>query len=456
MTEQAVETGTAFAEYIALLLRLETLRQQGLSDSPEADDVRDLMDGPWYQLTAEEDERARGISGDLFMLTDEEVYARVPPEQREADWLRPLINQATEAGDHWRRLDLFRHGPTFIDRAGLAFVRGRSYEQVGLPEVTVLFYDLAWRESGDQTFRAFTVQLLEALGRWDEALGVADEVLSVRTADPFLLAAVGETLLMAHHRRHPSAPEDAVTKAREAYRRADRALRHEPGTRAAQIRATAQAGLATICHLHGKRDAAIRLWTEAIADWPDNPVLLVQRGAALYRVDLQRSSADFARAIELGSQIVQPYWYLANIALNTGDADRCVEFCRRARQLTQDPAYVGRAFEWEAIAEHSRGASPDSVLALFEQAERLLPGDETVAHNREAILQGLAPCEPLERSCYRSALPLVDAAASNDVRASAERWTANEVPVAPQEAGLELIAARAKRDAEVRALAPVA
>jgi hypothetical protein len=68
MSEQAL------SEYIHFLRKLHQLQQEGKGDSPEYDAVCDEMDGPWYAMTAEEQERARVESARLNQInrTDEE------------------------------------------------------------------------------------------------------------------------------------------------------------------------------------------------------------------------------------------------------------------------------------------------------------------------------------------------------------------------------------------------
>ena len=45
---------TAAQIYVELWLKLDQLCRDGKSDSSEADDLRDSMDTPWYDLTEED------------------------------------------------------------------------------------------------------------------------------------------------------------------------------------------------------------------------------------------------------------------------------------------------------------------------------------------------------------------------------------------------------------------
>lgn len=70
MIANAQEQQSPFDKFVALLRRLHGLitQGQGQGDSDEADAIRDAMDGPWYELSTVEMERARGLAGDLNSL----------------------------------------------------------------------------------------------------------------------------------------------------------------------------------------------------------------------------------------------------------------------------------------------------------------------------------------------------------------------------------------------------
>lgn len=56
----------AYREYVALLRRLHATFRGDEDESPEADAIRELMDGPWYRMTRWEKELAGRLSEQLY------------------------------------------------------------------------------------------------------------------------------------------------------------------------------------------------------------------------------------------------------------------------------------------------------------------------------------------------------------------------------------------------------
>ncbi|MFN0054450.1 MAG: hypothetical protein ACKV0T_19920 [Planctomycetales bacterium] len=120
--------------------RLHALIAHGQGDSQEADALRDEMDGPWYRLSEAEQLRARGLSGDLYSLSDEETHPRddtgksVTPEELQSAW---------DVRDWDRVLELLRAPPGFLTRDQIAFLRGYCWREIGDPETALLFFQKA-------------------------------------------------------------------------------------------------------------------------------------------------------------------------------------------------------------------------------------------------------------------------------------------------------------------------
>lgn len=80
MMPQPFATNANYQSVIRSLLQIHRLWVVGKGESPEADAIRDAMDGPWNLLSDAERERARGLSEDLNSindptLSDEEILA---------------------------------------------------------------------------------------------------------------------------------------------------------------------------------------------------------------------------------------------------------------------------------------------------------------------------------------------------------------------------------------------
>jgi DNA-binding NarL/FixJ family response regulator len=74
-----------FFEYVALLKQLRGLISDGKGESEEADRLRDRMDAPWLQLTAEEIARIDALASDI----------EIPLTQREIEVLRQVAHGLT-------------------------------------------------------------------------------------------------------------------------------------------------------------------------------------------------------------------------------------------------------------------------------------------------------------------------------------------------------------------------
>src|SRR5436853_6700390 len=87
-----------FVQYETLLRRLHELMAAGKGDTDEADTVRDEMDLPWRALRRKEIARLDGLSADLYMLEDDEVFEAAEPEERTAERLGTELERAWNQG----------------------------------------------------------------------------------------------------------------------------------------------------------------------------------------------------------------------------------------------------------------------------------------------------------------------------------------------------------------------
>src|SRR5262245_18001598 len=92
-----------YLEYERLLKELHHLIRDGQGDSDEADKIRDSMDWPERKLTREEHDRLKGLSADLYMLQDDEVFE---PLQAGEDTAEPAPERLMERHRAaWARVD---------------------------------------------------------------------------------------------------------------------------------------------------------------------------------------------------------------------------------------------------------------------------------------------------------------------------------------------------------------
>ena len=170
--------------YEKLLIELHRLIAEGKGDDEEADAIRDQMDGPWYRLSREEDDRMSGLSADLYMLQDNEVYE---PYEGTQEQLRSDLNAAWERGDYEAALGFLRKGTPFLTPERVAYLRGRCYAALGHLDTALLFMRYASNRDPERAaYRVAILDLLLSLQRLDEAraeaqsfMRIADEPLSL-------------------------------------------------------------------------------------------------------------------------------------------------------------------------------------------------------------------------------------------------------------------------------------
>lgn len=175
-----------YVQYEALLKDLHRLIAAGKGNEDEADAVRDEMDGPEQSLTQKETMRLNGLSADLYMLQDEEVYEPYDGTQKE---LVTALSEALGRLDYEAILSLLRKGTPFLRPAQVASLRGRCYAMLGHLDTALLFMRYAAEKEPEQVaHRLYILGLLTQLNRAQEALFEVESYARI-VMEPLLLAA---------------------------------------------------------------------------------------------------------------------------------------------------------------------------------------------------------------------------------------------------------------------------
>ena len=157
-----------YVQYERLLDELSRLMAEGKGETNQADAIRDEMDAPWYKLSQEEIDRLRGVSADLYMIQDEEVYEPYEGTQGE---LRTALSEALRRLDYETILSLLRKGTPFLKPAQVAALRGRCYAALGHLETGLLFMRYAAGHEPEQAAHSlYILSLLVRLSRSQEVL----------------------------------------------------------------------------------------------------------------------------------------------------------------------------------------------------------------------------------------------------------------------------------------------
>jgi len=143
----------------------------GEEESPAEEALREQMLDSWRNLSVEELARVDGLSADLYMLSDEEIFEKVEPAERTRARLGPRLREAWLRRDWDAVLALLRTGPDFLDRAQLAYLRGRCWAGLGHHDVALLFSEYAARLKPDHvSYQVLPLEELLQMGQLEQAL----------------------------------------------------------------------------------------------------------------------------------------------------------------------------------------------------------------------------------------------------------------------------------------------
>jgi len=169
----AMETELLRAEpptfaYARMLRELEDLIGKGESNSEAAKAIRSQMDEPWYAMTAQEQDRLSGLSGDLYILKQGgPKRVDMSPEQIE-QWYQGLKEAAAnvDTGQVDAALEFLRQPiPPALRRDIIPFFQSRCWERLGDLETALVFMKEAERLHPDSLSIFW---LLQRLGRVDD------------------------------------------------------------------------------------------------------------------------------------------------------------------------------------------------------------------------------------------------------------------------------------------------
>ncbi len=108
---------------------------------------------------------------------------------------------------------------------------------------------------------------------------------------------------------------------------------------------------------------------------------------------------DFELAIQQGSSLIWPYFYLAHHCVTTGQFDRCRVLCERGLEKDGPDSLKSEFAEWLAISQSELGFPPDIVRGSFERAIRFDPSNERARNNLSAFE---AATQPIQKDLYET------------------------------------------------------
>lgn len=155
----------------------------------------------------------------------------------------------------------------------------------------------------------------------------------------------------------------------------------------------------------GESQLALRSYSRGLAADPSNVELLVARGILLYG-ESPRAIADLELAIQYGSTMIWPYYFLSHHSLLGGQFERCRTLAERALEMDGSDATKSELAEWLAIAQSERGYPAEVVRDSFDRAIRFDATNERARRNLAAFEEAVRPVpagayETRDRSAIR-------------------------------------------------------
>ncbi len=175
---------SCYVEHEALLMQLHHLIANGLGDTEEADAVRDRMEPSWYRLKPEEKLRIEGLSADLYMLQDAEIFQ--PSDGRTKIQIGQAVYAAMEH-ERWADALVLLRQPNLLPREQVAAYRAAAYQGLGHLETALLFLRYVIQLDPTPPFlRVLELDLLARCRRDTELEKQAEAYLNDASAPAFL------------------------------------------------------------------------------------------------------------------------------------------------------------------------------------------------------------------------------------------------------------------------------
>jgi len=352
----------------------------------ERSDVQDREDEElndlWTEIDDCQKQRLWGLSSDLNSLRDRESWV-------ESDWppmTRPELvevqSDAFQRKDWDKLLEYLRRPPRFHPQNLVDYLRGRAWQEMGHPEVAVLFFDNATRLAPDNpAYEVLALECLKAMQDWPEVLRRLEAYLrEPATPSQLLFRAADAIRFYASRTGERQYYQEALGAVDEGFRRLENSGQQE------LLDAILAGAYATksLCLEHlGRVSESLKVYDEAVARFPENTTLLSGRGLLKQELGLPGAVDDFRHAVDRGTSVAWAYIELARDELREGRSEKAASLCKSALPLAQRDATIQAAlFELFAIAKLRQNESADAVRAAFQRAGELDPLSEEIRMNR--------------------------------------------------------------------------
>lgn len=342
------------------------------------------MDVEWKELSESEQSLLRGLSADLYSLTNEEIP---PPASVSIDetTLIQTARREYEKGDWLSLLTSLRLLSDRFPRQVIAYMRGRGWRELGRPEPALWFLELAHQlEPSDPHYELLALDAMFRSSRRHDAIARAETLLEAPGSRPHVVFGAAKVVSEVA----PLLPEDQAKKlymlitksVRAAFERIaqDQAIDVVPS-----LLLAARLNLAIAYERLGDPTMALEEYDRAVAAFPGRDEIVIARAMFLLGADPDRGRRELGDLVQRNTSSAYPYFFLAYEALQEERFDRCIELCARVLQNTTQTLMRAQALEWTAIAIYERGGNLEAVKELFSEAIHLSPLNENFLKNLE-------------------------------------------------------------------------
>lgn len=395
----------AFGRVATKLVDLHRLIAAGNDDSPEADDLRDAIDLDLSTMTDVEREQARWLSEDLYSLSeplpDPATVVMTEKEQR----IFAAAMDARSREDWHRELELLRELKSALAPSLLSFFRGLAWSKLGVHAATAGFYLHAFRCDPKSTrYHALYLQTLEKCNP-AQARNEARSLLERFTQHSLFEVAAALSIrflevqeFQADERQ--SSLRDMIPIIHSSLKRIENpSLQsdHPDSMSTSKPALIEMVAILAWCYLAlDDFENSYAVCNSGLTWEPDNRELLEIRGASAYG-RAPGAIEDLRRSVQLGTNSVFPFVYLAHAALEAANYRECRNWCEAGLKRKGPDSVMSRLAEWQAIAEAELGFARELVRTDFDTAIEVDRTNESARRNRavfESSTQSGDPSSP--------------------------------------------------------------
>jgi len=347
------------------------------------DDAREEERLEIYEmLTDEQRLDVWGLSADLYSLLDEEQ----PPNcdtKPSSDELAGRLQAAYDSANWRELLKVLRYQDGMIKRSVVDYMRYRAWDELGYPEVALVFLKNAIRlDPSDSGYKHLVLELLKKTKDWESLARLAEEYVTQFPKDSGVLLAVGEAFHdLAINNSNKAQDEKAVEYLR-------RGLARTETMEARQSQCTSAVVTLAFALLNlGRSDEATVVLDQWLQQDAQNPEIHAAKGIVHLTTNYSHAIEDFKQAVALRTKSVIAYLEYANWLLHEGAHDQAIEVAVEGLPFAVRASDRSKLLHLMALG-YAMSNRQDQAIYLMQEAIQLNPIDQQLASNMRLMQPG--------------------------------------------------------------------